>query len=146
MFLGEYKHTLDDKGRIFIPARFRAREKECFYVTRGLDTCLFVFPLDVWAAQQERINNMDMMKKDARAFNRLFFSGAAEAACDKQGRINLPANLIEYAHLTKEAMIIGVSDRFEIWSVDIWKEYEEEVAGRFEEIAESLVEKKSGEV
>ena len=139
MFLGEYKHTLDDKGRIFIPARFRAREKECFYVTRGLDTCLFVFPLDVWAAQQERIKNMDLMSKDARAFNRFFFGGASEAVCDKQGRINLPSNLIEYARLGKEAMIVGVSDRFEIWSIDLWKEFEDAAAQRYEEIAESLV-------
>ena len=140
MFLGEYKHTVDSKGRLFIPARFRTRENQRFFVTRGLDTCLFVFPEEEWEIQQSRIKDLDMMKKDARAFNRFFFAGAAETLCDKQGRINLPQNLISYAGLEKEVVIIGVSSRFEIWSVEKWRKYEEESGGRYEEIAEGLVE------
>lgn len=140
MFLGQYCHTIDEKGRLFIPARFRARDKQRFFITRGLDRCLFVFPKEEWDRWQTRIKEMDMMKKDARAFNRFFFSGTAETVCDKQGRINLPANLADYARLEKEVVIVGVSDRFEIWSVELWKKYEEESSQRYEEIAENLVE------
>ncbi len=140
MFLGEYRHALDDKGRLFIPARFRDRENQRFFVTRGLEKCLFAFPEEEWEKQRERVAGMDMMKKDARAFNRFFFSGTAEVICDRQGRINLPQNLIEYAGLSKDAVVIGVSNRFEIWSALNWTGYEAESAQRYEEIAENLVE------
>ena len=139
MFLGQFRHIMDAKGRLFIPARFRSQENQRFYITRGLDCCLFVFPEEEWNRWQARVGEMDMMKKDARAFNRFFFSGTAEAVCDKQGRINLPANLIEYARMNKEAVIVGVCNRFEIWSVEIWEQYEQESGKRYEDIAENLV-------
>jgi len=139
MFAGQYSHTIDSKGRLFIPARFRRTENQRFFITRGLEKCLFVFPEEEWLRWRTRINEMDMMKKDARAFNRFFFAGTAETVCDKQGRINLPAQLIEYARLGKEVVIVGVSERFEIWSVELWRKYEEESSRRYEEIAESLV-------
>lgn len=140
MFLGEYRHALDDKGRLFIPARFRNRENQRFFVTRGLEKCLFAFPEEEWEKQRERVAGMDMMKRDARAFNRFFFSGTAEVICDRQGRINLPQHLLEYAGLAKDAVVIGVSNRFEIWSALNWTGYEAESAQRYEEIAENLVE------
>ena len=140
MFLGTYQHTIDSKGRVFIPARFRTQDNQRFIVTRGLERCLFVFPEDEWERQQNQIKDQSMMKKEARAFNRLFFSGAAELICDRQGRINLPRNLIQYAELGTEAKIIGVSNRFEIWSVGSWEQYEEESTRRYEEIAENLME------
>jgi MraZ protein len=140
MFLGTYQHTIDSKGRLFIPARFRSQVNQRFIVTRGLERCLFAFPEDEWERQQGQIKDQSLMKKEVRAFNRLFFAGAAEVICDKQGRINLPGTLIEYANLEGEAKIIGVSNRFEIWSVDSWKEYEEESTRRYEEIAENLME------
>lgn len=140
MFLGQYLHTIDNKGRLFIPARFRTQENQRFFVTRGLDKCLFVFPEEEWLKRQAQIKELSMMKKDAREFKRFFFSGAAESLCDKQGRINLPQNLISYAELGKEVIVIGVSDRFEIWSVEKWRNYEEESSRRYEEIAENLVE------
>ncbi len=140
MYLGEFRHSVDEKGRLFIPARFRKRENERFFITRGLDRCLFAFPEDVWTERQARVRELNIMKKEARAFGRLFFSGAAEAVCDRQGRINIPRNLIEYAGLGKEAVVIGVSDRFEVWSPESWQEYEASSSRRFEEIAENLVE------
>lgn len=141
MFLGEFKHALDEKGRVFIPARFRAGENQKFYVTRGLEKCLFVFPEEVWAEYEKKIKKMGLMNKDARAFNRFFFGGTAETMCDKQGRINLPSTLIEYSGLEKEVMIVGVSNRFEIWSVELWRQYEKEAGESYEEIAERLVER-----
>ncbi len=140
MFLGTYQHTIDKKGRLFIPARFRSQDNQRFIVTRGLERCLFAFPEDEWEKQQSQIKDQSLMKKEVRAFNRLFFAGAAEVICDRQGRINLPGNLIEYAGLGEEAKIIGVSSRFEIWSVGSWQEYEEESTRRYEEIAENLME------
>lgn len=140
MFLGEYRHTIDAKGRIFIPARFRDRDNQRFFISRGLEKCLFAYPEDEWARWQERIGRMDVLRRDSRAFTRLFFSGTAEAICDRQGRINLPEHLRAFADLEKEAVVIGVSSRFEIWSVGNWARYEEESAGRYEEIAENLVE------
>jgi MraZ protein len=140
MYVGTYKHTIDDKGRIFIPARFRVQESQKFFVTHWLDKCLAVFPKEEWEKWQARISDLNPLKTDGRAFNRIFFSGASEAISDRQGRINLPQHLIDFAGLGKEAMVIGVSDRFEIWSPEGWRKYQEDAANRYEEIAEKLVE------
>ncbi|MCX6348566.1 MAG: division/cell wall cluster transcriptional repressor MraZ [Candidatus Aureabacteria bacterium] len=140
MFVGTYQHTVDDKGRLFIPARFRAQENQRFFIAQGLDKCLFVFPEDEWEKWQARIRDLNPMRADGRAFNRMFFSGAAEAISDRQGRINLPQALIDFAGLGKEVMVIGVADRFEIWAVESWRKYQEESTRRYEEIAEKLVE------
>lgn len=138
MFLGEYRHSVDSKGRVFIPARYRGLENQRFFVNLGLDGCLSVFTEEGWSIQQARINEMDMMKKDARDFKRIYFSKAAEGVCDKQGRINLPAALILEAHIGKEVVIVGVSDHFEIWNTERWEEYQREVSKRYEELAENL--------
>lgn len=140
MFLGEYRHSIDSKGRVFIPARFRERENQRFFINRGLDGCLSVFNEEGWAIQQAKINSMDMLKKNARDFKRIYFSKAAETICDKQGRINLPGTLLEEAGLDREVIVAGVSDHFEIWDTVRWEEYQREAGARYEEIAENLAE------
>ncbi len=140
MFLGEYRHSVDDKGRVFIPVRFREHENQRFFVNRGLDGCLGVFNEAGWELEQAKINAMDMLKKDARDFRRIYFSKAAETVCDKQGRINLPGSLLKEAGLGREVVVVGVSDHFEIWDTDRWEEYQREAGSRYEEIAENLAE------
>ena len=142
MFYGEYEHTLDVKGRVIIPAKFREIFKEHytekFFVTRGLDQCLFVFTEDVWKSQERKFRDMPFTKGEARRFNRLFFSGAAEVICDKQGRVLIPDYLKSFAVIEQDVMIIGVSDRIEIWSKDKWKEFFDSNKGNFEDLAEKL--------
>lgn len=139
MFMGEFHHALDPKGRIFVPAKFRETLGDRCVVTRGLDQCLFVYTTDEWSAMEEKLRKLPMTQSDARAFVRFFFSGAVDVELDKQGRIMLPGNLREYAGLTKEAVVVGVSSRFEIWSKDVWERYMESAAQSFEAIAEKIV-------
>ena len=139
MFLGEYQHTIDDKGRIIIPAKFREALGSEFIITRGLDQCLFVYPKAEWAVLEQKLKSLPLMKSDARAFTRFFFSGATECELDKQGRINIPKNLCEYAKLEKECVVIGVSNRVEIWSKEVWEQYFQQSEQSFNEIAEKLV-------
>lgn len=139
MFMGEFQHSIDDKGRITIPAKFRDSLGTSFVVTRGLDHCLFVYPLEEWGVLENKLKALPLMKSDARAFTRFFFSGATECEWDKQGRVNLPANLREYAKLEKDCVVLGVSNRVEIWNRDIWQQYFAESEDSFNEIAEKLV-------
>ncbi|MGG1311789.1 MULTISPECIES: division/cell wall cluster transcriptional repressor MraZ [Cohnella] len=139
MFLGEYQHSIDDKGRIIIPAKFREALGTDFIVTRGLDNCLFVYPRSEWNAFEQKLKQLPLMKSDARAFTRFFFSGASECEWDKQGRVTLPGHLREYAKLEKECVVIGVSNRVEIWDKSTWDAYKEQSEESFAEIAEKLV-------
>ncbi|CAH0119565.1 Transcriptional regulator MraZ [Paenibacillus sp. CECT 9249] len=139
MFMGEYQHSIDDKGRMIVPAKFREPLGSSFVLTRGLDQCLFVYPKEEWALLEQKLKALPLMKSDARAFTRFFFSGATECEWDKQGRVNIPANLRQYAKLDKECVVIGVSNRVEIWSKDIWENYFEQSEEAFNEIAEKLV-------
>ncbi len=139
MFMGEFQHSIDDKGRVIIPARFRDELGEKFIVTRGLDNCLFVYPQEEWEKLEKKLKALPFTKADARAFTRLFFSGAVECEVDKQGRVLVPQNLREYAKMNKDAVVIGVSNRVEIWSREVWKQYSEEADLSFEEIAEKIV-------
>ncbi len=143
MFYGEYKHSLDNKGRVIIPAKFREIFKEQyvekFFITRGLEQCLFVFTEETWKTQEKKFRDMPFTKGDSRKFNRLFFSGAVDVVCDKQGRILIPDYLKEYAAIEEAVVIIGVSDRIEIWSKDKWKEFFEGNKGQFEDLAEKLI-------
>ncbi|CAJ1314274.1 division/cell wall cluster transcriptional repressor MraZ [Paenibacillus sp. PK4536] len=139
MFMGEFQHSIDEKGRIIIPAKFRELLGTSFVVTRGLDHCLFVYPMEEWSLLEQKLKSLPLMKADARAFSRFFFSGATEVEWDKQGRINLPGNLRQYAKLEKECVIIGVSNRVEIWSKETWSEYYDHSEQSFNEIAEKLV-------
>ncbi len=144
MFYGEYEHSIDKKGRIIIPSKFRDFFKEYniekLYVTRGLDKCLFLFTEDEWRTQESKFKSIPFTKSEARKFNRLYFSGASQLECDKQGRILLPKYLKDYADIKRDIIIIGVSNRIEIWSRDIWNEYYKSSQGSFEDIAEKLME------
>ncbi len=137
--MGEYHHTIDAKGRLIIPARFREGLGDSFVVTKGLDNCLFVYPRQEWAALEQKLKSLPFARADARAFVRFFFSGATECELDKQGRILIPANLREYARLSKDVVVLGVSSRVEIWSRERWDEYNNLAAENFEEIAEKIV-------
>lgn len=139
MFMGEFQHSIDDKGRLTIPAKFRELLGSSFVITRGLDQCLFVYPMNEWSILEQKLKSLPLMKSDARAFTRFFFSGATECEWDKQGRVNLPGNLRGYAGLDKECVVIGVSNRVEIWSKDTWEAYFQQSEGTFNEIAEKLV-------
>lgn len=123
MLLGEYSHTLDLKGRVIIPAKFREDLGESFIVTKGLDNSLFVYSKEEWKKFEDKLKALPMTNVATRNFVRFFFSGATECELDKQGRINLPQNLIEYASLSKDVCIIGVSTRVEIWDMKRWENY-----------------------
>ena len=139
MFMGEYQHSIDAKGRIIVPAKFREELGESFVVTRGLDKCLFAYPMSEWKVLEEKLKKLPLTKKDARAFTRFFFSGAIECEVDKQGRINIPQTLRKYAVLEKDCVVIGVSNRIEFWSSEKWEEYSDESEESFAEIAENLM-------
>jgi MraZ protein len=137
--MGEYQHTIDEKGRLTIPAKFREGLGSSFVITRGLDQCLFVYPLEEWKQLEQKMKALPFTKADARAFTRFFFSGAAECEWDKQGRVSIPANLREHAGIQKECVVIGVSNRVEVWSKDRWEDYFAQSENSFGEIAEKLV-------
>lgn len=139
MFMGEYHHNVDAKGRLIVPVKFREELGEVFILTRGLDQCLFGYPMSEWKVIEEKIKGFPLTKKDARAFTRFFFSGATECEIDKQGRINIATPLVNYAKLEKECVVLGVSNRIEIWSKDIWNDYFSESADSFAEIAENMI-------
>jgi len=139
MFMGEYQHTIDEKGRMIIPAKFRDELGSSFVITRGLDQCLFVYPMSEWAVMEQKLKALPLMKSDARAFTRFFFSGAVECELDKQGRVNIPGNLRDHAKLEKECVVIGVSTRVEVWSKEAWDNYSQQSEESFNEIAEKLV-------
>ena len=138
MFLGQYEHTLDEKGRLSLPAKLRDKLGATFIVTKGLDRCLFIYPQDEWENIERRLTELSTTKSDARSFARMFFAGAAECECDKQGRINIPQPLRDHAMLTKDAVILGVGSRVEVWSLDKWREYSEQALENYEKIAEDL--------
>lgn len=139
MFIGEYQHALDSKNRIIIPAKFREKLGSRFVMTKGLDGCLYAYPMDEWAKLEEKLKALPLTNKDARAFVRFIFSGAAEIEIDKQGRALIPQNLIEYAGIIKEIVTIGVLSRIEIWSKEKWNEYNDQNID-YNEIAEKMSE------
>ncbi|OOE12031.1 division/cell wall cluster transcriptional repressor MraZ [Fictibacillus arsenicus] len=139
MFMGEYQHSIDEKGRMIIPSKFREELGTEFILTRGLDQCVFGYPLSEWKIIEEKLKALPFTKKDARAFTRFFFSGAAECQLDKQGRVNIASPLRDYAKLEKDCVVIGVSNRIEIWSKSVWEEYFSKSEDSFGEIAESLM-------
>ena len=138
MLIGEYEHSLDAKGRLIMPAKLREDIGEKFIVTKGLDGCLFGFSQNEWNNFQEKLKTLPLTNKNARDFVRLFLSGAIECELDKQGRFLITSNLREYAHMEKEAGIIGVVTIIEIWNKDKWKEYNSEENISADEIAENM--------
>ncbi len=137
--MGEYQHSIDAKGRMIVPAKFRELLGETFVLTRGLDHCILGYPMDEWRKLEQKLKDLPMTKKDARAFARFFFSGASEVELDKQGRINIPSTLINHANLEKECIILGVSSKIEIWAKDAWDSYLDESSESFNDIAENLI-------
>ena len=137
MFMGEYHHSIDDKGRLIIPSKVRLNLGEGFIVTRGLDGCLFIYPKSEWD------NIIDKYKKlpdtrNKRQFMRIFLSGATICEYDKQGRINIPIPLIKYADLTKDCIIIGVDERLEVWDKDRWEDFIASNEENLSDIADNL--------
>lgn len=123
MLLGEYIHNIDLKGRLSIPAKFREDLKESFILTKGIDDCLFIYSKEEWNKFEEKLKTLPVTNQNARAFIRFFFSGATEVTLDKQGRINIPSNLLNFANITKEVVVIGISTRVEIWDKTKWESY-----------------------
>src|SRR5699024_12446789 len=123
MFMGEYQHNIDTKGRMIVPSKFLESLGEVFVLNRGLDHCLFAYPMDEWKQLEEKLKQLPVTKKDARAFTRFSFSGAVECEVDKQGRVNIPQPLRTYASLLKECVLIGISTRIELWSSENWEAY-----------------------
>lgn len=138
MFMGEYSHTIDTKGRLIVPSKFRESLGDEFVVTKGLDGCLFVYSQDEWKNIEEKFKQVSLTTKDARKFSRFFFAGAATVEVDKQGRILLPSVLREFAGLEKDIVSVGVLSRIEIWSKDKWQESNE--YDDMDEIAEHMAE------
>ena len=138
MFMGEYHHNIDEKGRLIMPAKFRNDLKDKFIIPRGLEKCLYVYSLEDWDKLVSKLNTLPFTKKDARIFIRSFFSGAAQIEVDRQGRINITSPLIDHAGLTKECVIIGANDRIEIWSKDEWDKFLDVNSEKLEDIAENL--------
>lgn len=121
MFMGQYNHSVDAKGRVIVPAKYRDALGAEFVVTKGLDGCLFVYPNEEWTIFAEKLKNLPMTNRDARNFVRFFLSGAASVELDKQGRILLPPALREFARLEKDVVLVGISNRVEIWSKERWE-------------------------
>lgn len=144
MFYGEYCHSIDRKGRLILPAKFREVAKsnfiEKFFITRGLDKCLFMFSEEEWRIQENKFKAFPFTKQEGRTFNRLFFSGAIDILADKQGRILLPQYLKEFAEIKKDVVIVGISNRIEIWASDKWRDFYSNSHSSFEAIAERLIE------
>lgn len=140
MFMGEYQHNMDTKGRVIIPAKFRDNLGEKFVATRGLDNCLFVYPMNEWSVLENKLTSLPLTSKNARTFVRFFFSGATECELDKLGRISIPANLRDYADLSKETIIIGLANRIELWSKDRWDKYLDDAEDSYEDIAAAMEE------
>lgn len=138
MFIGEYNHTVDAKGRVSMPSKFRDDLGESFYITRGMEGCLFIYDQEEWKVMDEKLRTLKFTAKNARAFSRLFYAGAMEVNLDKQGRILIPPHLREFAALEKDVIIIGVSSRIEVWSKAKWEEYLEADSMNYDDLAEKL--------
>jgi MraZ protein len=138
MFIGEFTHTIDDKNRLSLPAKFRSEMGKKVVVTPGLDNCLFVFTQKEWAGISEKLNQSSLLQADNRSFNRFMFAGATEAEIDSIGRILIPDFLRDRASLKSKVVVIGVSSRVEIWNEKAWIEYKKVVERQADSLAEKL--------
>lgn len=143
MFYGEYEHAIDRKGRLIIPAKLRQALKDhqvkTLFLTRGLDGCLFLFPESEWRLAEARFKQVPFTKGEGRKFNRLFFSGATEVTIDGLGRLLVPKSLKDFAEIRQDVVIVGVSNRMEVWSREKWKAFYETSRQSFEEVAERVM-------
>ena len=126
MFIGEYQHSLDEKGRVIVPSKYREQLGESFVLTKGHDGCLFIYTLPEWCTFEQKLKNLPLTNANARKFVRFFLSGAVECATDKQGRILIPNSLRVYSEIEKEIVFIGMSNRIEVWSLSKWNAYNDE--------------------
>lgn len=140
MFMGEYQHNIDTKGRIIIPSKFRDELGEKMIVTRWLDGCLAVYTLEQWEKLYDKLQTLPSTKRESRRFTHMIMAKAAECETDAQGRIRIPSPLVKEANLEKECVVIGVSDHVEIWDQTRWNAYYDDASESFEDIAESLTE------
>ena len=138
MFIGEYNHTMDDKGRVTMPMKFREGLGETFYITKGFDECLFVFDANEWENFRHKLEKNAMQKKVYRRLQRTFIASANESSLDKQGRVLITPPLREYSGLEKDIVVIGVSNRIEIWAKDQWEAYNNDDDFDLTELAEDL--------
>lgn len=140
MFIGEYQHSLDEKGRVTVPSKYREQLGEAFVLTKGLDGCLFIYTQEEWANFEQKLKNLPLTNMNARKFIRFFLSGAVECMTDKQGRILIPNTLRVYSCIEKDIVFIGMSNRIEVWSLENWKAYNdadidvESLAAQMEEL------------
>jgi MraZ protein len=138
MFIGEYNHNLDDKGRLAIPVKFREELKGGAVVTKGLDGCLFLYPIAEWKILADKLSHLPISQSNTRAFARLMLAGAMDVSLDKQGRVIIPDYLRKYVNLSKKVIINGLYNRLEIWDEDNWEEYKKKTEADSGEIAEQL--------
>lgn len=138
MLLGEYQHTVDEKGRIAVPAKFRKHLGKGVVITRGFDTCLYLFSVDEWAKLAEKLSKLPINQADSRAFSRLMLAGASAIEIDSQGRVLIPDYLQRYAAIGQRATVIGLYNRAEIWDEERWKQYRGDIEKKTDQIAERL--------
>ena len=138
LFLGEFEHSIDDKSRLAVPARFRAALQDGLVITRGLDRCLVIWDTDTWRRQAERVSALNQFQSDARRLQRHFFSGAVPGQPDKLGRVVIPQFLREYAQLDSEVVVVGLADRIEVWARVEWQRERAEAERSSSELAERL--------
>lgn len=138
MFIGEYEHTLDEKKRVSLPKTFRTGLGHTMVVTRGLDSCLFVFPKKNWQKIAAKLDRLSFAQADTRGFNRFILSGAAEVEADAAGRILIPDHQKEFAGLGKSIVFAGVSDRVEVWDSEKWKTYKAQIMSKADQMSEKL--------
>ena len=142
MFLGEYQHSVDDKGRLVLPAKFRDRLDDGLVVTKGQEHCLYLFPMDRWEEEVAKVQALPRENKRFRNYARTFFGSASDQTLDRQGRIQVPQGLRDYAELDKDVIVVGVGERVEIWDVAAWSTLSEEADELFSGIEESLGEER----
>ena len=140
MFLGQYAHGIDETGRVIIPAKFREGVADGLVLTRGLEHCLSAYPLPQWQTVTDKLQSLPSTPKPARDYARLIYSSAVELHPDKQGRILIPAKLLEYAKAATDVVFVGMQDRFEIWSAERWTDELKRLDDAGEDVAESLAE------
>ena len=138
MFMSQYNHTIDAKGRVIIPAKFREKLGDSFVVTKGLDGCLYGYAQEEWRSFEEKLGTLPITNKDSRQFTRFFLAGAAECELDKQGRILIPSVLREFAGLEKDVVLVGVASKIEIWSKERWDEANGQYEDNMDDIAKNL--------
>lgn len=138
MLVGEFNHSIDAKGRVIVPAKFRDELGEVFVITKGLDRCLFGYPMEEWHKFEEKLATLPITNKDARQFSRFFLAGASEAELDKQGRVLIPQVLREFANLDKDVVITGEGKRIEIWNKATWDEIKGYFDDNMDEVAKNL--------